>query len=470
MNMPVNKLIVSAFRYAIPILLVIIALALLASPFPYLAPLPAAGVLALLWFGKRALFPYLFYGIVLLVPFGAYRGLSGSFSFMRLHWFFAVALAAVVLIGVLLRKRIPPEVRQRKFWVTVALFFIVNVFAALGSKFPQVSAQFMPLLLAGYMLIALGMIVVDQKGFAQTLPRVIVGSIFVSSVLALLGGVLHVSLFVSPLSGRVIGTTSDPNNMSLMIIFSLPLVVYFLLTARRPLARMFMFLVLAVDMAAVMATFSRGGALILGVSLLLMTWEFRRLISPRNLGLLLGLSGFVVATLILLAPDSYSQRIQSIRAADDLPMRRRASYLLAAREMVADRPIFGSGPDTFSLLYPQTELGRGFRRKGETGERDAHNTYVEVLVGSGILGLTAFLALLFYCLRSFIQAQKAFLASGRAQMALLTVAYRISYLTLLIYLLIFSEVTHKYLLLALAVSQIALRLSQSPSKPEMADV
>jgi len=469
MNTPANKLMVSALRYAIPILLVTIALALLASPVPYLAPLPAAGVLALLWFGKRALFPYLFYGIVLLIPFGAYRGLSGSFSFLRLHWFFAIALAAVVLIGILLRKRIPVEVRQGKFWVAVALFYIVNIFAALGSKFPGVSTSAMLVLAASYLLIALGMIVVDQKGFAQTLPRVIVGSIFISSILALLGGVFHLSLFVSSMSGRVIGGTSDPNNMSLMIIFSLPLAVYFLLTARRPWARLLMLLVLAVDMAAVMATFSRGGALVLGISLLLMLWEFRRLISPRNLGLLLGLSGFAVAALLLLAPDSYSQRIQSIRAADDLPMRRRASYVVAAREMVADRPILGSGPDTFSLLYPQTELGRGFRRQGETGERDAHNTYVEVLVGSGILGLTAFLALLIYCLRSFTRAKMAFLASGRAQLALLTTAYRTAFITLLVYLLIFSEVTHKYLLLSLAVSQIALRLAQTPSKPETAD-
>ena len=60
MNTLANKLMVPAFRYAIPILLVVIALALLATPFPYLAPLPAIALLALLWFGKRELFPYLF--------------------------------------------------------------------------------------------------------------------------------------------------------------------------------------------------------------------------------------------------------------------------------------------------------------------------------------------------------------------------------------------------------------------------
>jgi hypothetical protein len=49
---------------------------------------------------------------------------------------------------------------------------------------------------------------------------------------------------------------------------------------------------------------------------------------------------------------------------------------------------------------------------------------------------------------------------------LLTVAYRTSFLTLLAYLLLYSEVNHKYLLLSLIISQVALRLSRTPSEQE----
>ncbi len=471
MNTPANKLMVFAFRYAIPIVLVVISLALLATPFPYLAPLPAIALLALLWFGKRELFPYLFYGIVLLIPFGAYRGLGGAFSFVRLHWIFAIALAAVVSIGILLRKRIPPEVRQGRFWALILLFYIVNLLAAVGSKFPEASAPFMLLLAAGYLLVALGMIVVDQKGFSQTLPRVIVGSVFVSSLLTVFGAVSKTPLFFDAISERALGTTPDPNNMALMIIFSLPLAVYFLLTARRSLVRRAMLLVIVIDVAAVIATFSRGGALILALAVPLMVWEFRRLIVPRNLGLLMGLGGLALAALLLLTPEAYTQRVQSVRAADDFSMRRRTAYLIVTRELTMDRPLLGSGPNTFAPRYARTETGRSFKRKSdESGERDAHNTYAEVLVGSGLIGLSLFAALLLYSLKSFTRARRLFLASGRARMALLTTAYRTSFLTLLIYLLIYSDVNHKYLLVSLAVSQIALRLAQNPvSKQEAED-
>lgn len=467
MNKLVHKLTVSAFQYAIPAILVLISLALLASPYPVLAPLPAAGLLALLWFGKRKLFPYLFYGIVILIPFGAYRGLGGQFSFVRFHWIFAIALAAFVLVGILLRKTIPVEVRQGKFWAGVFAFYIINLFSALGSTFPEVSAQFMILLAAAYMLVALGMIVVDRKGFTQTLPRAIVGSVFLGSVLALCGSLFHLSLFVSPVTGRVIGGAPDPNNMSLMIIFSLPIAVYFLLTARLPLARLAYMLIIGADVAAVVATFSRGGALILGLSVLLMLWEFRHMISPRNLGLLMGLGGLAVATFLLLTPESYTQRVKSLRSTDDFSLRRRTSYLVVAHDLVTERPLLGSGPDTFAQNYAATEIGRSFKRKNFSGERSAHNTYVEVLVGTGVIGLVAFLIILIYALHSFTRAQRLFSVAGSERMALLTVAYRTSFLTLLMYLLLYSEINHKYLLVSLVISQVALRLAQTSPEEEL---
>ncbi len=471
MNTLAHKLMASAVRYAIPALLIAVSLGLLASPTPYLAPLPALGVLVLLWFGKRALFPYLFYGIVLLIPFGAYRGLSGQFSFVRFHWIFAITLAVVVSVSILLRKKIPEEVRQGKFWALVTLFYIINIFATMGSNFPERTTPFMFLMASGYLLVALGMIVVDQKGFLKTLPRVIVGSVFISSLLTVVGAVFQLKLFLSPLSGQAVGGSPEPNNMSLMIIFSLPLVVYFLLTARRAWVRLALLLVIAINVAAVMATFSRGGALILGISTLLILWEFRRLIAPRNLGLLLGLGGLALAILLMLTPEAYVERVHSLRDFDDFSLRRRTSYLLVTRELVADRPLLGSGPDTFAPLYAQTEIGQSFWRqhKRESPNRDAHNAYIEVLVGSGVVGLSCFLLILAYALHSFTRARKQFLVAGRPNLALLSVAYRTSFLTLLIYLFIYSGVLHKYLLIALAVSQIALRLSHKASKKELND-
>jgi len=462
MNTKARKLLKVVRRHAGSATLVTAAVALLATPYPYLAVLPGLAVLALLWFGRRDMVPYLFYCIVLLIPFGAFRGVGP----VQFHWLFAGTLAVLVLLEILIRKKIPNEVRRNRLLLLLLIFYLVNVLASLGSKFPERSVQFMVLLASGYLLVVLGIIVTDRKGFSKILPGIIVGSVFAGSLLAVLGATFQLTLFLSPDAGRVLGGASDPNNMALMVIFSIPLAVYFFMNTRRRRMQLFLLLIIIVNVVTVMATFSRGGAIVLCFAGLLILWELRSRITPRNLGLLLGLGGLVVTALLLLTPEAYSQRLQSIHTADDFSMRRRASYILVARDLVVERPVLGSGPNTFPLRYAESEIGRGFKRKEMSGEREAHNTYLEVLTGSGITGLMFFLIVLLYALHSFTRARRRFLALGEGRLALLTTMYRASFLTLLVYLLIFSDQLHKYLLVSLAVSQIALRLAATLPEQE----
>jgi len=459
MNAFAHSLLTFPAHIAVPAALVVVSLALLASPYPYIAPVPGLAVLFLLWFGRHSMRALLFYGIVALIPFGSFRGLGGNLDMIRLHWILAATLAVLVAADMVLKKSIPAEWRHGRFWAFILGFYVVNLIATLGSRVPDTSAAFVVLLAAGYLLVALGMVLIDERGYTRILPRVIVGSMVVSSVMAMLGYTMGIPLFVSATSGRVIAGAPDPNNLSLMIIFSLPIATYFLLAAQRPWTRLVMLLLLAIHVSAVISTFSRGGAIILGISLLIILWEFRRMISPRNLGLLTGLGGLAVCLLLVLVPTNYEKRLASIRDDNDFAINRRLSYIVVARELFKERPLLGSGPDTYSSMYARTELGRSFKRTGETGRRKAHNTYIEVLIGTGIIGLAFFVLILVYAMRSFTRAQRLFLAQGRAHEALLTGAYRVSFITLLLYLFFFSDVYHKYLLLSLAVSQVAIRLA-----------
>ncbi len=442
-------------RWLLPAILIAATLLPLTTPYPFLAILPGTAILFLLWVGRDSVLPGLFYGIVALIPFGAYRGLGGQLSFLRLHWLLAALLLVIVGLQTMLRKRFPPMLKHNGLIRFMALFYGANILSTLGSSHPEVSNRFLLLLAAAFILIMLAMCVIGERGYSRTLPSVIIGSVFISALLAVLGSVLHIPWFVSATSGRVLGGAPDPNNMSLMIIFSLPLAAYFFLTTPHPLARLGLGGIIALDIAAVIATFSRGGAVILILTLLLMLWEFRGMLTPHYAALLLGISGIALALIITLTPQTYAERIGSLRDTRDFALRRRASYLLVARDLVAENPILGNGPDTFSHNYAETETGRRFKRKSETGRRDAHNTYIEVLVGSGLLGLLLFLALPLYALYSLSDAAKRFQAVGRRDLGLLAIAYRTSFLSLLVYLLIFSDVHHKYLLVALAISQVA---------------
>ena len=466
MKLLAHSLTMSPARYAVPAGLALAALVLLAGPYPFLAPVPGLAVMALLWFGQHTRRALLFYGIVLLIPFGSFRGV-GDAGMLRLHWLLAAALAALVVVDILRRGTLPEAWRARPFWCLVLAFYAVNAIAALGSDFQDVSLRFMVLLGAAFTLVALGMLLIDGAGFVRILPRVVVASVFTSSVLAVLGYMLDLPLFISPVSGRAVGGTPHPNNMALMTIFSLPLTVGLILTARSLFSRLALLAVFATNVLAVILTFSRGGAIILALSVPLMLWEFRRMIAPRNLGLLLGTGGLVLALLLVLVPDTYTGRLRSIRDADDFAMNRRLSYIQVARDLVRQRPLLGSGPDTFAPLYAASELGRSFTRPHESGLRKAHNTYIEVLVGTGLVGLCLFIAILMHALLCFGRARARFMARGLAAEALLTGAYRVAFLTLLLYLFFFSDVYHKYLLLSLALAQVAHRLASQDAAQEV---
>jgi hypothetical protein len=61
----------------------------------------------------------------------------------------------------------------------------------------------------------------------------------------------------------------------------------------------------------------------------------------------------------------------------------------AAFQIVRDNPILGGGPDNFRLLY-----GRRLYASRSDPEIRANNLYLELLAGSGLLGLAAFLGML----------------------------------------------------------------------------
>lgn len=82
----------------------------------------------------------------------------------------------------------------------------------------------------------------------------------------------------------------------------------------------------------------------------------------------------------------------------------------AARDMIAERPLFGWGP-----VVNRNELGRRFRG---TDLIDAHNTYFHLLTEVGVLGSIPFFLGVFFCLRSAWKARKT--SQGILPLAILT--------------------------------------------------
>lgn len=455
------------FEVSIAALLILPALALLTTARPWLAFLPLLGLVGFLVIGRIPRIAY--YLLVFLVPFGAYRNIAGGEQqVFRIPWLVALVLLLVLLAVDMPRREFLRRLRSN-LWRYLGVFLVVSAVSTLLSDYPLTAAKNLALLPAAVGYIVFGIILIDREGLRRTLPAVIITSVSLGSLTAVLGYYFKIAAFADDAGTttvRGIGFSSDPNNMSLMIIFSLPLVSFFILHAKSTFWRLCLVLILLLNLAAVVSTFSRGGFLMLLVCCCLLLFEHGRRLRPKHFGFVLLAAALGVLLVFAAVPAEYWERQQTIALGTkaDRAIGRRASYVLVARDAVLNHPFLGSGPGSFIDIFSSSRYAHQYSREQEGAKsyrRYAHNTYLEVVVGTGLLGLLVFLLLLRRAFGNFSAAARAFRERRDPWMEGLVRSYRISFVMVALYLLIFSDLFHKYLLLSLALSQVVLSVVAS---------
>ncbi len=397
--------------------------------------------------------------IVFLIPFGGFRKIEGPVS-LNLPWILASVLGMVITIQLLPGKAVPPSLRSG-IWRWLLPWFSLSLISAAMSDFPQTAFLNVGYLMASYLFMGLGMILLTEESICTTLPAVLVTSVSLSSLLAVLGYFLNIPLLAEKhgeLLVRGVGGAIDPNNMSLMILFALPFLVHALLWSAGWGMKLLSAALIAVNLLGIVTTYSRGGAVMLAVTLILLAIAHRRLLTPRNVGLMVAIAGLGLAAFLLLLPVAYWERQATLLDWADTALERRASYLEVGAEAALANPVLGAGPGTFREIYSSSQQADRLVKISHTRRRFAHNTYLEVLVGTGVLGLFLFLGALVHAWRCLGTAIGRLDANRDAATASIARSWRIAFLVVVLYLLIFSDVYHKYLLLALAVAPIAARL------------
>jgi len=458
------------FEVSVAALLILPAVALLATSRPWLAFLPLLGLVGFLVIGRIPRIAY--YLLVFLVPFGAYRNIASGEQEFRIPWVVALALLLVLLAVDMPRREILRRLRSN-LWMFLGAFLVVSVVSTLLSGYPLTAAKNLALLLAAVGYFVFGIILIDREGLRRTLPAVLITSVSLGSLMALLGYYFKIAAFADnagTTSVRGTGFSSDPNNMSLMIIFSLPLISFFILHAKSTFWRVCMVLILLLNIAAVVSTFSRGGFLMLLVCCCLLLFEHGRRLRPKHVGFVLLVAALGVLLVFATVPTEYWERQKTLALGTqaDRAIGRRASYVLVAKDAVLKHPFLGSGPGSFIEIFSSSRYAHQYSREEEgvkSYRRYAHNTYLEVVVGTGLLGLLVFVLLLRQAFSNFSAAARAFHERRDPWMARLVRSYRISFVMVGLYLLIFSDLYHKYLLLSLALSQVVLAAAATESRP-----
>ena len=198
------------------------------------------------------------------------------------------------------------------------------------------------------------------------------------------------------ISGYDASLTANPNDLALMLNLILPLSIALFLKARRPGHQALLGALVALDVVAIIATFSRAGFLSLGLTGLAYLYVlFRR--KRRSMAFLV-IASCLAGTALL--PSAYINRlstITNIQADQTNSAQTRFRDYVTAAKYVAAHPLIGAGIGMNILALNQA--------RGATWTL-VHDVYLVYAVDLGLPGVILFLLLLRQVIRGLRRAMR----------------------------------------------------------------
>lgn len=427
-----------------------------------LALLPGLGILGLFFLWTRPQLTY--YGILVFVPFDAYRSLlGGSFTISKLLGVLAIGIVGV---NIIMNKHKTFKITSN-LWGPIGGLFFVAILSAMFSDYPQVSWDNIRKLTIALIFFVMTLYFIKERDLFVYMPAVVVVGTSISAGLAVYGYVSGDANFAMDVGSDVsisrgTGTANDPNIFAMSLLFAYPVIANIALNARHYQYRAIAIVFLFNNLAAIIVTFSRGAALVFMICTILFFSEHIRRFKPKYLGFLLVGIGVILSAAVVLVPSSYWDRQKSLTDSQDTSLSRRRSYITVAKAALSEKPLLGFGPGTFKEYYATTKIAaQHARRRQKDFRRYAHNTYLEVAVGLGGAGFTMFMALILTAYRDFGRARKIFLDKGWAYEAGFCLGFRVGLVGLSCNFLFLSNLYSKYFWMALAVAQLCLNYAET---------
>lgn len=200
-------------------------------------------------------------------------------------------------------------------------------------------------------------------------------------------------------ASRLFGSLGNPNFLAAYLLMALPVAVIRFWMSRRPSAKLLMLLAVLLMTVCIFFTRSRGAAYALGVEVVAlaayMIYDARRggelwKVNRRwmlALGLLavlsLGLPIVRAAITTTVTRTVATLNVKEIRITPRLYIWR------SALQMIRDRPVLGSGLDTFQITFPKYRLPEYWRLEWNGTPEKAHNFFLQIGATTGLLGLAA---------------------------------------------------------------------------------
>lgn len=257
--------------------------------------------------------------------------------------------------------------------------------------------------------------------------------------------------------------TGNPNDLALMLNLLLPIAVALLMTRPRGWVRACLMGFIALDVVAIVVTFSRAGFLTLTVVALTYVWKLRGRPEWKwgLLALMLGLAS------LPFLPAGYEQRLATVMDANSDrtgSAQNRRDDSVAAIRWIGGHPLIGAGIGQ-DVLALNEERGAAWKA--------VHNVYLQYAVELGLPGLVLFVMLLVSALRSAaLAARRAAGDPARAELFHLATGLHVSLIAFTFAALFYPVAYHFYFYyvagLALAIKTVADRHRPPEAIPEWA--
>jgi O-antigen ligase len=211
-------------------------------------------------------------------------------------------------------------------------------------------------------------------------------------ILAVVAGIIGVIALLSPpdplAQGRAQGPFGQPNTLGQWIAMPIPIAIAFIVRPPSPKIRLLMIPCVALALAALVASASRGSIIgILAMGLVYLAWRPFRYFAV--------IAAILFATLVVadFRPitgwadlDQLGERLTKIGEPSDEASVQRIEAYEKVPQMIIDHPIFGVGAFNFPQAAPDYDLNFP-AYTSEFG--NAHNTALHVAAERGLIGLGA---------------------------------------------------------------------------------
>lgn len=325
-------------------------------------------------------------------------------------------LAAIV--GVMLGKF---HYEKKRMHVFVLLFYIAQILSVYYSGLYQMALEafnWFPFVSA-YFLIVLS--VNDEKKLKNCIWGILIGSAVV-----ILYGISR--LWWDPVVAQnrwitgAYGMYENQNDYSYIIIFSYPFWLWFVFHYRNILIDILCMIITFACIIGIIFSLSRGGALAFVLENLLFFWFYIKKPSIRYvlIPVMLLLSYFVITVVwenreaVQLGTYSYADSKDS-----------RSDLWRSGKNMFLSNPIFGVGSRRFSEYTKQ--YMPSWASYPEIMGKNAHNTYIEVLATSGLLGFLPFIYCVYLSIRMIYKRYKNYEGNPRDNLSLPILVATLSY-------------------------------------------